>query len=72
MSEDECALSWLSWILLPPEQKLTYLSRPVAESHVEQQAALELYHRVPSWLRDPLMWCYGLPEDMAGFPRPTN
>ncbi|DBA75517.1 TPA: hypothetical protein ACH3X1_010766 [Trebouxia sp. C0004] len=47
MSEDECALSWLSWILLPPEQ-------------------------VPSWLGDPLMWCYGLPEDMASFPRPTN
>ena len=28
--------------------------------------------QVPSWLRDALMWCCGLPEDMAGISWPAS
>ncbi len=31
-----------------------------------------LVMQVPSWLRDPLMWCYGLREGMAGLSRPAS
>ncbi|DBA77235.1 TPA: hypothetical protein ACH3X2_008500 [Trebouxia sp. C0005] len=78
-------LASTSWILLSSDQifklvdpnslrlaEACIASLTLAGSPAEQQAALELFRPVLSWLGDLSMWCYGLCEDMAGLSRPTD
>ncbi|KAL0018237.1 hypothetical protein WJX79_009027, partial [Trebouxia sp. C0005] len=84
---DRWALSWLpppgsyylqtrssNWLTQTPSRlaEACIASLTLAGSPAEQQAALELFRPVLSWLGDLSMWCYGLCEDMAGLSRPTD